>query len=66
MNDEFVAEITMYRGEDEYIPDSPILCCITDVDGDNVQIGFDLPNKRNERIYITLPLAEVVRRVLLR
>ena len=60
--DEFAAEIMAFKGDDEYIPRTSLLAEVTDVVNGMVEVGFNAPLPGNPRIYLTLPLAELVRR----
>lgn len=61
-NDEFVGRLIAFRGDDEYIPASNVLLEITEVENGNVEVAFNMPVKGGARIYVSIPIAELVAR----
>lgn len=64
-NDEFVGRLCALKADEDYIPATNILLEVTEVDGVNVEVAFNMPEKGNLRIYVQIPLAELVSRVAL-
>jgi hypothetical protein len=65
MNDEFVGKVMAFKGDDEYIAQTNVLLEVTEVDGPNVEVAFNFPPvvKGEPRVYVSIPLDELVRRV---
>lgn len=61
---EFVAQVMAFRGDDEYITATNVLIEVTDVKGDEVEIAFEMPTPKKERVYVTVSLTELVRRAV--
>ena len=62
MSDQFVGRFMAFKGEDEYVPQEEIMVEITEVEDGYVELAFDAPVPGKPRMYLSIPLAEVVRR----
>lgn len=63
MNDEFVGRLMAFKGDDEYVSQANVLLEVTEVDGDMVEVAFNMPLPKSLRVYVSIPMAELVRRV---
>jgi hypothetical protein len=62
MSDQFIGRLMAFKGEDEYVPQTEIMVEVTEVEDGHVELAFDVPGPGKPRIYLSVPLAEVVRR----
>ena len=60
--DEFAARFIAYKGDDEYVPATSILVEITEIVDGNVELAFNAPIPGSPRIYLSVPLTDVVAR----
>ena len=64
MADQFVARLTGYKGENEYLEDQEILVEITERDKEDVEIALNLPVPGKPRIYLRFSMPELIRHAL--
>lgn len=62
-NDEFVGRLIAFKGDDDYIEATNVLLEVTEVAEGSVEVAFNFPTKGKERIYVSIPIAELVARV---
>jgi hypothetical protein len=62
MSDTFVGSIVAFRGEEDYITQQDVMVEITEVKEGMVEMAFNFPASGKPRVYLSVPLAEVVRR----
>lgn len=62
MADQFVGSFLAFKGEEEYVPQREVLVELTDVEKGMVELAFDAPIPGKPRMYLRVPLAEIVRR----
>ena len=64
MKDEFAARFIAFKGEDEYVPPTNVLVEVVEVADGSVELAFNAPLPDSPRIYLSVPLAEVVNRAM--
>ena len=62
MADQFVGRFLAFKGEDELCSQQEIMVEVTDVVDGYVELAFNTPIPGKPRIYVSVPLAEIVRR----
>ena len=64
MSHEFAAKFVAFKGEDEYISQTNVLVEVVEVANGSVELAFNTPIPGSPRIYLSVPLAEVVNRAM--
>jgi hypothetical protein len=65
INDEFLGILIAFKGENEYVHSTNVLCEITEAYSDgSVEITFNAPIPGNPRICLRIGLDDIVRRAL--
>ena len=59
MNNEFVGQVIAFRGNDEYLSQANTLIEVTEIEGQKVEIAFNLTGKK-ERVYLSFELPELL------
>lgn len=60
MNDKFVGQVAAWRGEDEYIEPTEVLCEVIEIQGDQAEIAFNLPVRNGPCIYLRISIQDVL------
>ena len=64
MANQFVGRLLGFKGEDEYFDEAEVLVELTEVNGPEIELAFDLPTPGKPRLYLNVSLVEVMAKAL--